>query len=219
MPKPNADVFGAYVDDLLDVSTRRRSAGEVRPQARPSGAPGGCPCPWTVASGPSEESPEEASNARNSACAPRSAGASATSARATVSTSARTLSAPRSTASFGPSCSPAHRSVRRVSISIPGATALSTGTPRAIRWISSRGKGWIHWYKGHAVRRNVAASHADDVFASRRLRDDIWKLTFELADRPRGPPSRAAWFRTGSRLETTEWSSMCRSCCTRSRSW
>ena len=44
-------------------------------------------------------------------------------------------------------------------------------------------EGRIHRYKGHAVRRNVAASHADDAFASWRAGDDIWKLMFELADR------------------------------------
>ena len=44
-------------------------------------------------------------------------------------------------------------------------------------------EGRIHRYKGHAVRRNVAASHADDAFASWRAGDDIWKLMFELADK------------------------------------
>ena len=44
-------------------------------------------------------------------------------------------------------------------------------------------EGRIHRYKGHAVRRNVAASHADDAFASWRAGDDIWRLMFELADR------------------------------------
>ena len=43
-------------------------------------------------------------------------------------------------------------------------------------------EGRIHRYNGHAVRRNVAASHADDAFASWRAGDDIWKLMFELAD-------------------------------------
>ena len=43
-------------------------------------------------------------------------------------------------------------------------------------------EGRIHRYKGHAVRRNVAASHADDAFASWRAGDDIWRLMFELAD-------------------------------------
>ena len=42
-------------------------------------------------------------------------------------------------------------------------------------------EGRIHRYKGH-VRRNVAASHADDAFTSRRPGDDIWKLMFEFAD-------------------------------------
>ena len=42
-------------------------------------------------------------------------------------------------------------------------------------------EGRIHRYKGHAVRRNVAASHADDAFAAWRVGDDIWKLMFERA--------------------------------------
>ena len=44
-------------------------------------------------------------------------------------------------------------------------------------------EGRIHRYKGHAVRRNVAASHADDAFASWSAGDDIWRLMFELADK------------------------------------
>ena len=45
-------------------------------------------------------------------------------------------------------------------------------------------EGRIHRYKGHAVRRNVAASHADDAFASWRAGKgrDIWKLIFDLAN-------------------------------------
>ena len=43
-------------------------------------------------------------------------------------------------------------------------------------------EGRIHRYKGHAVRRNVAASHADEAFASWRAGDDIWTSMFELAD-------------------------------------
>ena len=43
-------------------------------------------------------------------------------------------------------------------------------------------EGRIHRYKGHAVRRNVAASHADEAFASWRTGADIWTLMFELAD-------------------------------------
>ena len=43
-------------------------------------------------------------------------------------------------------------------------------------------EGRIHRYKGHAVRRNVAASHADDAFASWSPGKDIWKLMFELAN-------------------------------------
>ena len=44
-------------------------------------------------------------------------------------------------------------------------------------------EGRIHRYKGHAVRRNVAASHADDAFASWRAGRDIWALMFERADK------------------------------------
>ena len=44
-------------------------------------------------------------------------------------------------------------------------------------------EGRIHRYKGHAVRRNVAAAHAEDALASWRAGDDIWRLMFELADR------------------------------------
>ncbi len=44
-------------------------------------------------------------------------------------------------------------------------------------------EGRIHRYKGHAVRRNVAACHARDALASWRTGDDIWTLVFELADR------------------------------------
>ena len=43
-------------------------------------------------------------------------------------------------------------------------------------------EGRIHRYKGHAVRRNVAASHAEDAFAAWCAGDDIWKLMFELAN-------------------------------------
>ena len=43
-------------------------------------------------------------------------------------------------------------------------------------------EGRIHRYKGHAVRRNVAASHADDAFAAWCAGRDIWALMFELAD-------------------------------------
>ena len=44
-------------------------------------------------------------------------------------------------------------------------------------------EGRVHRYKGHAVRRNVAGSHADDAFASWCAGDDIWRLMFELADK------------------------------------
>ena len=44
-------------------------------------------------------------------------------------------------------------------------------------------EGRIHRYKGHAVRRNVASSHADDAFASWSAGADLWTLMFELADK------------------------------------
>ena len=44
-------------------------------------------------------------------------------------------------------------------------------------------EGRIHRYKGHAVRRNVAASHGLDAFVSWSAGDDIWRLIFELADK------------------------------------
>ena len=44
-------------------------------------------------------------------------------------------------------------------------------------------EGRIHRYKGHAVRRNVAAAHARDAFASWRAGEDIWASIFELADK------------------------------------
>ena len=44
-------------------------------------------------------------------------------------------------------------------------------------------EGRIHRYKGHAVRRNVAAAHARNALGSWRAGDDIWTLIFELADK------------------------------------
>ena len=44
-------------------------------------------------------------------------------------------------------------------------------------------EGRVHRYKGHAVRRNVAASHGLDAFRSWRPSDDIWRLIFELAEK------------------------------------
>ena len=44
-------------------------------------------------------------------------------------------------------------------------------------------EGRIRRYKGHAVGRNVGASHADDVFAAWRAGDDIWPLMFDLSDK------------------------------------
>ncbi len=44
-------------------------------------------------------------------------------------------------------------------------------------------EGRVHRYKGHAVRRNVAASHGSDALRSWRPGDDIWRLIFELAEK------------------------------------
>ena len=44
-------------------------------------------------------------------------------------------------------------------------------------------EGRIHRYKGHAVRRNVAASHAPDAFVSWSAGDDLWALMSDLADK------------------------------------
>ena len=43
-------------------------------------------------------------------------------------------------------------------------------------------EGRIHRYKGHAVRRNVAARHVHDALSSWKAGDDIWTSIFELAD-------------------------------------
>ena len=43
-------------------------------------------------------------------------------------------------------------------------------------------EGRVHRYKGHAVRRNVGASHGLDAFRSWRVGDDIWRLIFDLAE-------------------------------------
>ena len=44
-------------------------------------------------------------------------------------------------------------------------------------------EGRIHRYKGHAVRRNVAAANGRNALASWQSGDDIWRLIFELAER------------------------------------
>ena len=44
-------------------------------------------------------------------------------------------------------------------------------------------EGRVHRYKGHAVRRNVAATHGDAALESWRPGDDLWKLVFQYADR------------------------------------
>ena len=44
-------------------------------------------------------------------------------------------------------------------------------------------EGRVHRYKGHAVRRNVAAAHGESSLAAWQPGDDLWKLMFERADR------------------------------------
>ena len=43
-------------------------------------------------------------------------------------------------------------------------------------------EGRIHRYKGHAIRRNVAAAHGDAAFASRQPGQDLWTLIFQRAE-------------------------------------
>ena len=43
-------------------------------------------------------------------------------------------------------------------------------------------EGRVHRYKGHAVRRNVAAIHGAAALASWRLGDDLWTLIFRSAE-------------------------------------
>ena len=43
-------------------------------------------------------------------------------------------------------------------------------------------EGRVHRYKGHAVRRNIAAVYAGDVKRDWRLGDDLWALIFERAE-------------------------------------
>ena len=44
-------------------------------------------------------------------------------------------------------------------------------------------EGRVHRYKGHAVRRNIAAAYAGAAMRLWRPGDDIWKLIFERAER------------------------------------
>ena len=44
-------------------------------------------------------------------------------------------------------------------------------------------EGRVHRYKGHAVRRNVAAVHGEVALESWRPGDDLWTLIFQRADR------------------------------------
>ncbi len=42
-------------------------------------------------------------------------------------------------------------------------------------------EGRVHRYKGHAVRRNVAARFADPAFDEWRPSEDLWQIIFNLA--------------------------------------
>ena len=44
-------------------------------------------------------------------------------------------------------------------------------------------EGRVHRYKGHAIRRNVAAVHSQAAFQSWEPGDDLWTLVFDRADR------------------------------------
>ena len=44
-------------------------------------------------------------------------------------------------------------------------------------------EGRVHRYKGHAVRRNVAAAHRTNAFTAWRPGDDLWEVIFRLAER------------------------------------
>lgn len=44
-------------------------------------------------------------------------------------------------------------------------------------------EGRVHRYKGHAVRRNVAASHSDEAIAQWQPGQNLWNLIFDEADR------------------------------------
>ena len=44
-------------------------------------------------------------------------------------------------------------------------------------------EGRIHRYKGHAVRRNVAAANGRNALAGWKSGDDVWRLIFRLAER------------------------------------
>ena len=57
-----------------------------------------------------------------------------------------------------------------------------TGISPAIRSIWNSEKGVIHRYKGHAIRRNVAAAHGEAAFASWQPGQDLWALIFQRAE-------------------------------------
>ncbi len=64
-------------------------------------------------------------------------------------------------------------------------------------------EGRVHRYKGHAVRRNVGASHGLDAFRSWRVGDDIWRLILASQNRPPATPMPATSCRTGSPRAST----------------
>lgn len=43
-------------------------------------------------------------------------------------------------------------------------------------------EGRVHRYKGHAVRKNVVASHGEKALASWRFGDDLWAIIFSIAE-------------------------------------
>ena len=47
-------------------------------------------------------------------------------------------------------------------------------------------EGRVHRYKGHAIRRNLAAAHGSEALAKWRPGTDTWTLIFELAETARG---------------------------------
>ena len=174
----------------------------VRGRQAPTGPPPGArgsPSKWCTrrvpastpsSSAPSRENRAQLSNATRSPFAPCSRYASATSARTTGSTSARMPSGPRSNSPFRPFV------LTSTSIGQEGLD-FHPWCHRLVHWnlpgnpvdLEQR-EGRIHRYKGHAVRRNVAASHADEAFASWRAGDDIWMLGAHLSPPSRGPRNR-----------------------------
>ena len=69
-------------------------------------------------------------------------------------------------------------------------------------------EGRVHRYKGHAIRRNLAAAHGSEALAKWRPGTDTWTLIFELADGAERPAAttKATWCPTGSPLASAAWS-------------